>query len=174
MGKPNIADRLNGLRAGVLGANDGIVSVAALIVGVAAAHSSRAAVLTAGLAALLAGAVSMGLGEYVSVSTQRDAERVMVKSGDMDAAALVRPWGAAIPSATAFTVGAAIPLAAVLVSPIVERIPITFAAVLGALILTGVVSARLGDTPYLRPTIRVVCGGAAAMAITYLIGYLIG
>lgn len=174
MSKPGVADRLNGLRAGVLGANDGIVSTAALIIGVAAAHSSRAAVLTAGLAALLAGAVSMGLGEYVSVSTQRDAERVMVRAGDMDASAMVRPWVAAIPSAVAFTVGAAIPLAAVLASPVRERVSITFAAVLAALVLTGVIAARLGDTPILRPTIRVVCGGAAAMAVTYLIGYLIG
>src|ERR1700760_2251885 len=67
--------RLNWLRAGVLGANDGIVSVAAIVVGVAGATTANAPILTAGLAALLGGAISMALGEYVSVSGQRDSER---------------------------------------------------------------------------------------------------
>jgi vacuolar iron transporter family protein len=63
------------LRAAVLGANDGIVSTAGLVVGVAAANASRAALLTAGLAGLVAGAMSMAVGEYISVSSQRDAEQ---------------------------------------------------------------------------------------------------
>jgi VIT1/CCC1 family predicted Fe2+/Mn2+ transporter len=67
--------RVGWLRAAVLGANDGIVSTASLIVGVAAADSSRSTVLTAGVAALVAGAMSMAVGEFVSVSSQRDAER---------------------------------------------------------------------------------------------------
>ncbi|HEY6595425.1 MAG TPA: VIT family protein [Asanoa sp.] len=71
----DIRGRLNWLRAGVLGADDGIVSTAGIVVGVAGATSGRAAILTAGIAGLAAGAVSMALGEYVSVSTQRDAER---------------------------------------------------------------------------------------------------
>jgi VIT1/CCC1 family predicted Fe2+/Mn2+ transporter len=66
--------RLNWLRAGVLGANDGIVSVAGLVVGVAGATSERGPIFTAGIAGLTAGAVSMALGEYVSVSSQRDSE----------------------------------------------------------------------------------------------------
>ena len=70
--------RLNRLRAGVLGANDGIVSVAAIVVGVAGATSSTRAILTAGLAALVGGAISMALGEYVSVSSQRDSERALI------------------------------------------------------------------------------------------------
>jgi vacuolar iron transporter family protein len=67
--------RLNWLRAGVLGANDGIVSVAGIVVGVAGATTARGPIFTAGLAGLVAGAVSMALGEYVSVSSQRDTER---------------------------------------------------------------------------------------------------
>ncbi len=63
------------LRAGVLGANDGIVSTASLLIGVAAAGADRAAVLTAGIAGLVAGAMSMAAGEYVSVSSQADSER---------------------------------------------------------------------------------------------------
>ncbi|MGW4564284.1 VIT1/CCC1 transporter family protein [Streptomyces sp. NPDC004561] len=69
-----LGSRLNWLRAAVLGANDGIVSTAGLVVGVAGATQSRAALLTAGLAGLLAGSMSMAAGEYVSVSTQRDSE----------------------------------------------------------------------------------------------------
>ncbi|MFG2829946.1 VIT family protein [Streptomyces sp. NPDC048434] len=70
-----LGSRLNWLRAAVLGANDGIVSTAGLVVGVAGATDSRGALLTAGLAGLLAGSMSMAAGEYVSVSTQRDAEK---------------------------------------------------------------------------------------------------
>ena len=70
--------KLNWLRAGVLGANDGIVSIAALVVGVAAATSDPAAILLTGIAGLTAGAISMALGEYVSVSSQRDSERAWV------------------------------------------------------------------------------------------------
>src|SRR5690349_1409230 len=72
------AGRLNWLRAGVLGANDGIVSVAGIVVGVAGATSQRGPIFTAGLAGLVAGAVSMALGEYVSVSSQRDTEHALV------------------------------------------------------------------------------------------------
>src|SRR5438067_11925192 len=75
VGDERVAGRANTLRAGVLGANDGIVSVAAIVVGVAGASSAHSAVLIAGLAALIGGAVSMALGEYVSVSSQRDGER---------------------------------------------------------------------------------------------------
>ncbi|MDQ0576285.1 VIT1/CCC1 transporter family protein [Agromyces albus] len=70
--------KLNWLRAGVLGANDGIVSVAALVVGVAAATTEVGAILVAGVAAVVAGAISMGLGEYVSVSSARDTERTLI------------------------------------------------------------------------------------------------
>lgn len=74
----SLGRRLNWLRAGVLGANDGIVSIAGLVVGVAAATPDRSAILAAGMAGMLAGATSMALGEYVSVSTQRDTERALL------------------------------------------------------------------------------------------------
>lgn len=72
------AGRLNWLRAGVLGANDGIVSVAALVVGVAGATHSTAAIAAAGTAGLVGGAISMALGEYVSVSSQSDSQRTLI------------------------------------------------------------------------------------------------
>ncbi|MFC4785655.1 VIT1/CCC1 transporter family protein [Nocardioides sp. MAHUQ-72] len=74
-----ISNRLNWLRAGVLGANDGIVSTAGLVVGVAGATSDRTAILVAGVAGLAAGALSMAAGEYVSVSTQRDSEHALLE-----------------------------------------------------------------------------------------------
>jgi vacuolar iron transporter family protein len=73
-----IAGRLNWLRAAVLGANDGVVSVAGIVIGVAGATTARGPIFTAGLAGLVAGAVSMALGEYVSVSSQRDSERAEI------------------------------------------------------------------------------------------------
>src|SRR3954469_8566333 len=73
-----LSSRLNWLRAAVLGANDGIVSTAGLVVGVAGATSDRHAILIAGIAGLCAGALSMGAGEYVSVSTQRDTEQALL------------------------------------------------------------------------------------------------
>lgn len=75
----SLAEKLNWLRAGVLGANDGIVSVAGLVVGVAGATTERVVILTAGVASLVAGALSMAGGEYVSVSTQRDTERAALE-----------------------------------------------------------------------------------------------
>ncbi|MCX2932497.1 VIT family protein [Mycobacterium sp. CVI_P3] len=216
--------RLNWLRAGVLGANDGIVSTAGIVVGVAAATIDRAPILTAGIAALAAGALSMAVGEYVSVSTQRDSEKAMLKKErreletqpaeeldeltalyeakglspatartvaeeltDHDAFAahvdmelrldpdeLTNPWHAAISSALAFTVGALLPLLAILLPPPSTRVPITFVAVLIALTVTGWLSARLGGANPQRAIYRVVIGGALAMAITFGIGHLVG
>jgi vacuolar iron transporter family protein len=75
----DLAQRLNWLRAGVLGANDGIVSVAAIVVGVAGATAATGPILAAGAAGLVGGAVSMALGEYVSVSSQSDSQRALIE-----------------------------------------------------------------------------------------------
>jgi len=75
----NVAPKLNWLRAGVLGANDGIVSIAGLVVGVAGASNSTTLILTAALAGIVAGAISMAAGEYVSVSSSRDTEKALLK-----------------------------------------------------------------------------------------------
>jgi VIT1/CCC1 family predicted Fe2+/Mn2+ transporter len=74
-GETHKSDRIGWLRAAVLGANDGIVSTASLIVGVAAAHADRQAISIAGISGLVAGAMSMAAGEYVSVSSQADTEK---------------------------------------------------------------------------------------------------
>ncbi|GAB6859823.1 VIT1/CCC1 transporter family protein [Microbacterium xylanilyticum] len=219
-----LGQRLNWLRAGVLGANDGIVSVASLVVGVAGATTDNAALLIAGLAGLIGGAISMALGEYVSVSSQRDSEhaliakereelrtmpeqelaeltelyrqrglseqtahQVAVELTAHDALAahlevelgidqddLVNPWHAALSSAIAFTAGAILPLLAILLPPPAWRVPVTFAAVLVALAATGALAARIGGSSPVRSSIRLVIGGALALAATWLIGTLLG
>jgi VIT1/CCC1 family predicted Fe2+/Mn2+ transporter len=221
---PSFANRLNWLRAGVLGANDGIVSTAGIVVGVAAATTATPVIFTAGLAGLVAGAVSMALGEYVSVSAQRDtqralmekereelaempeaeleelaalyeakglsartARRVAVELTEHDAFAahvdvelgidptdLSNPWQAGVSSAAAFTLGAIIPLVAILLPAVGMRVPVAFLAVLIALALTGTVSAILGGARKSRAILRVVLGGALAMFVTYSVGQLVG
>lgn len=83
-----LTNRLNWLRAGVLGANDGIVSVAAIAVGVAGATPQLEPILTASVAGLVGGAISMALGEYVSVSSQRDSERALIAKEKAELAAM--------------------------------------------------------------------------------------
>jgi VIT1/CCC1 family predicted Fe2+/Mn2+ transporter len=92
----------------------------------------------------------------------------------IDPQALVNPWPAAGASVAAFTLGALLPLAAIVLPGDSLRVPVTMVAVLLALALTGSLSARLGGAPRGRAVARVVCGGALAMAITYGIGTLIG
>jgi VIT1/CCC1 family predicted Fe2+/Mn2+ transporter len=220
----HLVDRIGWLRAAVLGANDGIVSTASLIVGVAAAATTQNAVLIAGVAGLVAGAMSMAAGEYVSVSSQSDTERadltrerkelsenrafeqeelaeIYVKRGIDPALArqvaqqlmakdaltdhardelgiseitTARPVQAALTSAGTFSVGAALPLLMVIVSPAGALVPIVSAASLGFLALLGAIGARAGGANVLRATARVTFWGALAMALTAGIGKLFG
>jgi len=214
--------KLNWLRASVLGANDGIVSIAGLIVGVAGATSSATVILTAGIAGIVAGAISMAAGEYVSVSSSRDTEKALLKKEseelqnnpekeveelaliyrnkglsektakivakelstndvlaahahaelNIDPNNLTNPWSAAFASALAFLIGAMVPLIAIILSPVSVKVPVTFASVVLALAVTGILSAKMGGANILRATMRVVLGGASAMVVTYFIGKL--
>ena len=174
------ASDLNWLRAGVLGANDGIVSIAATVLGVAAATSQVSALAIAGVAALVAGALSMAAGEYVSVSSQRDAEVIAARAhvaahpDDTATLHLTNPWHAALASLTAFTLGGLVPLLVVLAPWGTGRVLATFVAVIVALALTGWISAVFAGTSVPRPVLRNLVGGTAAMAITYGIGTLVG
>ncbi|MDZ8171568.1 VIT1/CCC1 transporter family protein [Microbacterium xanthum] len=222
--RAGLAQRLNGLRAGVLGANDGIVSTAAVVVGVAGATSESLPVLLAGTAALVGGAISMALGEYVSVASQRDTEHALIEKerrelADDPAAELeeltglyqaqglsretaekvaeeltakdalgahlaaelnidrddvVSPWYAALASAVAFTVGALLPLATMLLTPHPERIAFTFAAVLMALAVTGYLAAWIGGARRWKAVVRTLVGGTLALVATFLVGSLFG
>jgi predicted membrane protein (TIGR00267 family) len=182
--KKTMQSKLNWLRAAVLGANDGIVSVAALIVGVASAFSDERTLLVTGTAGLLAGALSMSLGEYISVSTQRDLEKAHhgmsqehmndPEGVNHEEGEFTNPWEAALASALSFSVGGLVPLLALYFSPINIRLPITYAAVLVALVITGILSARASKAPVVKATLRVIIGGIIAMAITTGVGRLFG
>ena len=212
------------LRAGVLGANDGLISTASLIVGVAAAQTARDPVLLAALAGLVAGALSMAAGEYVSVSSQADTEgadlarerRELAESPASEQAELARiyvgrgltpqlasqvadqlmahdalgahardelgmsdftrarPIQAALASAAAFTLGAALPLLLVVFVPLPSVTVAVAGSSLVLLMLLGALAARLGGAPLLRGAARVAFWGAVAMASTALVGRLFG
>lgn len=220
----HLVSRIGWMRAAVLGANDGIISTASLIVGVAAASTTRHDVLIAGIAGLVAGAMSMAAGEYVSVSSQSDTERadlarerkeltdnpgfeldelteIYAKRGvDRPLARQVagqlmakdaltahardelgiseitaaRPVQAALTSAVMFSVGAAMPLLMVVISPANALVPVVSAASLGFLALLGAIGARAGGAEILRATARVTFWGALALGITAGIGKLFG
>lgn len=166
---------LNRLRAAVLGANDGIVSTASVLMGVAGASAGSRALFTAGMAALVAGALSMAVGEYVSVSSQRDAEKVNSKlAEEHEDGEFTNPWQAAIASLFAFTAGGLVPFVAVLVSPEEVQILATVVAVAIALVFTGYYSASVGGASRRRAITRVMIGGLVAMAVTYFIGVAFG
>ena len=212
------------LRAAVLGANDGIVSVASLVVGVAAGGAGQDAILLAGLAGLVGGAMSMAAGEYVSVSSQADveaadlrlerwelehyregehkelvaiyvkrgltpelAEQVATQLEANDALAAhardelgitdslrARPVQAAVSSAAAFSVGALLPIAVVMLAPHAGVGPWVTGASLLSLALLGALAARVGGAPMWRGALRVTAWSAAAMGFTALVGKLFG
>jgi VIT1/CCC1 family predicted Fe2+/Mn2+ transporter len=169
--------KFNKLRAAVLGANDGIVSTASVVMGVAGAGADSKAIFTAGLAALVAGALSMAVGEYVSVASQRDAEKVHVNETRGDEAEhheLTNPMHAAVASLASFTVGGLIPFIAVIIASQEAKVWSTVVAVVFALLLTGYFSAMAGNAPKFRAVARVIIGGLLAMGITYLIGVAFG
>lgn len=178
MNQPNINmsnSTLNRLRAAVLGANDGIVSTSSVLMGVAGATNNTTTIFTAGMAALVAGALSMAVGEYVSVSSQRDAEKVHHETAHPhDEHEFTSPTQAAVASLLAFSVGGLVPFIAVIVAPGAYKIPLTVLAVVIALIITGYGSAAVGGASRWRAVIRVVIGGLIAMAVTYFIGTLFG
>ena len=216
--------RVGWLRASVLGANDGIVSTASLIVGVAAAGSEQSAIVLSGVAGLVAGAMSMAAGEYISVHSQADAENADLKvereelkeepeaelrelagiyvqrglepalarqvaeqltAKDALAAhardelgitelAQAQPLQAALSSAASFSVGAALPLAVVFISPATQLIPFVSAASLAFLALLGGLAARAGGADVWKGAMRVTFWSAIALAVTAGVGRLVG
>ncbi|MGF7228528.1 MAG: VIT1/CCC1 transporter family protein [Candidatus Saccharibacteria bacterium] len=212
------------LRAAVLGVDDGIVSTSSLMLGVLAAASSHSAILTAGVAGLAAGALSMAVGEYVSVSSQRDSEKadiaieerslknnpreelaelaaiyegrgldadlaqkvaVQLHAHDAVAAhardelgidheALANPVQAALASAVAFSIGAVVPIVAAVATHGHASAWAIVIASLAALGISGAIGAFIGGGHKVMAAARVFFGGGAAMAITALIGHLVG
>ena len=223
-GEDHNTHRVGWLRAAVLGANDGLVSTASLIVGVAAASAATGDILVAGTAGLVAGAMSMAAGEYVSVSSQSDTEsadlareatelveqpgleldelaETFVARGVDQATALevarqltakdalgahareelgisdltaARPLQAALTSAFTFAVGAALPLAVVLLVPSAQLILAVSVSTIVFLAVLGGLGARAGGADVVKGTVRVTFWGAVAMAITAGVGLMFG
>ncbi|KAL4182725.1 hypothetical protein AMTRI_Chr11g94590 [Amborella trichopoda] len=162
------------LRAAVLGANDGLVSTASLMAGVGALKTDPKAMLLSGLAGLVAGACSMAIGEFVSVYSQVDIEVAQLereREGAEEEREGMRhpsPSQAALASAVAFALGAAVPiLGAAFVRQPGVRVGMVAVAATAAMVGFGVAGAVLGKTPVLRSCARVVVGGWLAMVVTY-------
>ena len=212
------------LRAAVLGANDGLISTASLVVGVAASGTARGAILVAGVAGLVAGSMSMAAGEYVSVSSQSDTEtadlarereelatqpeleldelvgiyesrglspelarEVAVQLTARDAlsvhareelgitdATTARPLQAALASAAAFAVGAALPVVVATFAPTAWLGQLVIGTALVLLVVLGALAARVGGAPVVRGAFRVALWGALAMGASALVGRLVG
>lgn len=163
--------KLNWLRAAVLGANDGIVSIAGVVMAVAAAGAESQTVLLAGIAAVVAGAISMGGGEFVSVSAQKDSEAA---HGRDKAQINARPWSAAWSSFVAFSAGAILPLIAITGPWESIRIQLTVGAVVAALALTGWWAAWAGKASVPKSIVRNVTISLLTMGISYAIGSFLG
>lgn len=169
--------RAQWLRAAVLGANDGLITVASLMMGVGSVKKDIKPMLLAGFAGLFAGACSMAIGEFVSVHTQRDIEMAQMKrdkamrnggEGNDEKEQLPNPAQAAFASALAFSVGAMLPLlAAAFIREHRLRLSVVITVATSALIAFGVVGARAGGTPVVKSATRVLVGGWVAMAITF-------
>lgn len=163
-------NKLNWLRAAVLGANDGIVSVAGLVMGVAGAGGDRNALLLAGIAAMVAGAISMGGGEFISVSAQKDTEISAGRRFDLITA---NPWAASWSSALAFTLGALLPLIT-MTGPWDQKELATAVAVVTALTATGWWAGWAGKFHIGKSILRNVTVSILTMGLSYLIGQLLG
>jgi len=173
------AKKLNWLRAAVLGANDGIVSTAGLVMGVAGATTDNGAILIAGVAALVAGSISMAGGEYASVSAQRDSEiasRVKQEGSKIKFSKEehVSPMAAAVASFFSFALGSVLPIVAI-TGPWTEyREGATLISVVISLALTGYLAAIIGGAKPLRPVLRNVAVSLVTMAAAYGVGMLLG
>ncbi|CAM9002314.1 unnamed protein product [Rhodiola kirilowii] len=178
------------LRAAVLGANDGLVSTASLMMGIGAVRQDIKAMILTGFAGLVAGACSMAIGEFVSVYSQLDIELAQVQRNletrqktattgsvveEEEVEGLPNPVQAAAASALAFSVGAMVPLlAAAFIRDYKIRIGAVVVAVTFALMVFGWLGAYLGKSPVVRSALRVLIGGWLAMSITYGLTKLIG
>ncbi|KAL7199918.1 hypothetical protein ACSBR2_022096 [Camellia fascicularis] len=178
--------RAQWLRAAVLGANDGLLSTASLMMGVGAVRKDVRTMILTGIAGTIGGACSMAIGEFVSVYSQYDIEMNQIKRGggerEMSESEieemkkhLPSPLAAAAASAAAFVVGAVVPLlAAAFIKDYWVRAGVVVAAVSFALLGFGGLSAVLGRAPVVKSSLRILIGGWLAMGITFGLTKLIG
>lgn len=216
--------RSNWLRAAVLGANDGIISISSLAIGIAAASQSREPIVLATVAGLVAGALSMAAGEYVSVSSQTDTEKADIarevkeleempeqelailaqiyeRRGLQPATARLvaeeltaadalaahirdelgineisqaKPIQAALASGASFTMGGLLPMAVVLLAPVLSMEYWLYGFTIVFLIMLGALAAKTGGSPVGKAIARISIWGTIAMGLSALVGYLFG
>ncbi|KHN39189.1 Nodulin-21, partial [Glycine soja] len=180
--------RAQWLRAAVLGANDGLVSVTSLMMGVGAVKRDEKAMLLAGFAGLVAGTCGMAIGEFVAVCTQYEVELGQMKRDmnmtvgeekdlemGMEKRALPNPLQATLASAVSFSIGALVPLlSAAFIENYRNRVIVVVAMASLALVVFGSVGAQLGKTPKLKSCVRFLLGGWIAMSITFGLTKLMG
>ncbi|XP_028115013.1 vacuolar iron transporter homolog 4-like [Camellia sinensis] len=178
--------RAQWLRAAVLGANDGLLSTASLMMGVGAVRKDIKTMILTGIAGTIGGACSMAIGEFVSVYSQYDIEMSQIKRGggerEMSESEieemkkhLPSPLAAAAASAAAFVVGAVVPLlAAAFIKDYWVRVGVVVVAVSLALLGFGGLSAVLGRARVVKSSLRILVGGWLAMGITFGLTKLIG
>ncbi|MFN4086225.1 MAG: VIT family protein [Spirosomataceae bacterium] len=216
--------RSNWLRAAVLGANDGIISISSLAIGVASASDAREPIVLATVAGLVAGAMSMAAGEYVSVSSQTDTEQADIAREKQELAAepeeeqailaqiyerrglspatarqvaqeltqhdalgahirdelglneisQAQPIQAAMASGAAFTLGGILPLAVILLAPILGMAYYLYGFTLLFLIVLGAMAAKTGGSSYMKAIVRITLWGTLAMGLSAWVGSLFG
>ncbi|CAJ2649095.1 vacuolar iron transporter 4-like protein [Trifolium pratense] len=162
--------RAQWLRAAVLGANDGLLSTASLMMGVGAVTKDVKTMILTGIAGLIAGACSMAIGEFVSVYSQYDIEYAQMKrqGNTSQKDKLPNPYYAAFASAVAFAVGAFVPLlGAAFVKDYKVRLGVVVGVVSFALFVFGGLSGFLGKAPLVKSCLRVLIGGWLAMSLTF-------
>lgn len=180
--------RAQWLRAAVLGANDGLVSVASLMMGVGAVKKDAKAMLLSGFAGLVAGACGMAIGEFISVYTQYDVEVGQIKRDmnmsvggekdlemEIEKRTLPDPLQATLASSLAFSIGALVPLlSAAFIRDYRTRIIVVVAMASLALVVFGRIAAQLGKTHKVKSVARFLLGGWIAMATTFGLTKLLG
>lgn len=180
-------DRLNVLRAGILGANDGIISVSGIVLGAVGANMSNQTLFISGISGMLAGACSMAGGEFVSVSAQKDvqltrlnaqvdegarqSDEYQTKIHEID---VLNPLHAAAMSFGSFLLGALIPLLAISLSTPKWRLVNTLIAMVIALTLNATISAQRGAIPVRKVILRNITIGLVTAFVTYVMGTLLG
>lgn len=180
-------DQLNILRAGILGANDGIISVSGIVLGAVGADLSNTTLFISGISGMLAGACSMAGGEYVSVSAQKEVQLAKLsaqvspdpqETGSspmrLQQQDLLNPIHAAVMSFGAFMLGAVIPLLAISLSTPAWRLLNTMLAMVVALSLNATVSSRHSEIALHKVIFRNVLVGVVTALVTYLVGTLLG
>ena len=168
----DFGNHISWLRPAVLGANDGVISIASMMVSMIVGHAALKVVTLAGVAALVAGSMAMATGEYVSVSSQSDALEALTNKEPGIEMIFIKPFQAAIVSAASFIAGGIIPLLVTITAPNNFLLPVVIILSLSTLAILGALGAKIGKVKIFRPTIRILLLGVISLTISTMVGLL--